>query len=345
MKLANAQLAKHLQGNLAPVYIVSGNDHLLCQEAADAIRTATRQQGFDERQVFSADNSFDWGLLLQASANISMFSKKRMLELRLPINKLSEKGMAVLMEYCSRPAKETLLLIRLPKLDGGTPKTKWGKTLIESPQTRFIQIWPVSNNQLPQWIRQRLLQSGLSATQDAIELIATLVEGNLLAATQEIEKLKLISEDGKITVETVRSVVANSARFDLFRLIDVILKGEPVRVLRVLEGLRDTGVEPPIILWILTRELRILADIAFKYYYGTPLSKCFSQAYPQMLNTHKPLISKALQRYPAQSWMRLLLDAQRIDAQIKGLALGSPWISLSRLSLLMSGQNLILPPE
>ncbi len=133
MKLAPAQLAKHLQGGLAPVYIVSGDDPLLCQEAADAIRTAARQQGFDERQVFSADASFDWGTLLQAGASMSLFAEKRLLELRLPSGKPGDKGAAALMEYCSRPAEDTVLLISLPKLDGSAQKTKWGKAFGRRP--------------------------------------------------------------------------------------------------------------------------------------------------------------------------------------------------------------------
>ncbi|NMX93564.1 MULTISPECIES: DNA polymerase III subunit delta [unclassified Pseudomonas] len=345
MKLAPAQLAKHLQGSLAPVYIVSGDDPLLCQEAADTIRQAARQQGFDERQVFSADASFDWGTLLQAGASMSLFAEKRLLELRLPSGKPGDKGAAALMEYCSRPAEDTLLLISLPKLDGSAQKTKWGKALVEGAQTQFIQIWPVDSSQLPQWIRQRLSQAGLSATQDAVELIAARVEGNLLAAAQEIEKLKLMAEDGQITVETVQGAVADSARFDVFGLVDAILNGEPAHALRMLEGLRGEGVEPPVILWALARELRVLANIALQYSQGTPLDKCFSQPRPPIWDKRKPLMSKALQRHSAQRWAQLLLEAQRIDAQIKGQAAGSPWMSLSRLSLLMSGQRLTLPAE
>ena len=345
MKLAPAQLAKHLQGGLAPVYIVSGDDPLLCQEAADAIRTAARQQGFDERQVFSADASFDWGTLLQAGASMSLFAEKRLLELRLPSGKPGDKGASALMEYCARPAEDTVLLISLPKLDGSAQKTKWGKALVEGAQTQFIQIWPVDSNQLPQWIRQRLSQSGLAATQDAVELIAARVEGNLLAAAQEIEKLKLMAEDGQITVETVQGAVADSARFDVFGLVDAILNGEPAHALRMLEGLRGEGVEPPVILWALARELRVLANISLQYSQGTPLDKCLSQTRPPVWDKRKPLMSKALQRHSAQRWAQLLLEAQRIDAQIKGQAAGSPWMSLSRLALLMSGQRLTLPAE
>ncbi|PYC39751.1 DNA polymerase III subunit delta [Pseudomonas soli] len=345
MKLSPAQLNKHLQGQLAPVYIVSGDDPLLCQEAADAIRSTARQQGYDERQVFSADANFDWGNLLLAGASLSLFAQRRLLELRLPSGKPGDKGAAALMEYCANPAEDTLLLISLPKLDGSAQKTKWGKALIEGAYCQFIQIWPVDAQQLPQWINQRLSQAGLSAQRDAIDLIAARVEGNLLAAAQEIEKLKLLAEGNQITVETVQAAVADSARFDVFGLVDAILNGEAAHALRMLEGLRGEGVEPPVILWALARELRLLAGLAQQFSQGVPLDKAFSQARPPVWDKRRPLVSKALQRLSAQRWAMLLQDAQRIDAQIKGQAEGSPWTSLARLSLLMAGQRLALPAE
>ncbi|MBC3411375.1 DNA polymerase III subunit delta [Pseudomonas sp. SWRI51] len=345
MKLSPAQLNKHLQGSLAPVYIVSGDDPLLCQEAADAIRAAARQQGFDERQVFSADANFDWGTLLMAGASLSLFAQRRLLELRLPSGKPGDKGAAALIEYCAKPAEDTLLLISLPKLDGSAQKTKWGKALVEGGNCQFIQIWPVDAHQLPQWINQRLAQAGLSAQRDAVDLIATRVEGNLLAAAQEIEKLKLLAEGNSITVETVQAAVADSARFDVFGLVDAILNGEAGHALRMLEGLRGEGVEPPVILWALARELRLLAGLAQQFSQGVPLDKAFSQARPPVWDKRRPLVSKALQRLSAQRWAMLLQDAQHIDAQIKGQAVGSPWTSLSRLALLMAGQRLNLPVQ
>ena len=345
MKLSPAQLNKHLQGSLAPVYIVSGDDPLLCQEAADAIRAAARQQGFDERQVFSADANFDWGTLLMAGASLSLFAQRRLLELRLPSGKPGDKGAAALIEYCAKPAEDTLLLISLPKLDGSAQKTKWGKALVEGGNCQFIQIWPVDAHQLPQWINQRLAQAGLSAQRDAVDLIATRVEGNLLAAAQEIEKLKLLAEGNSITVETVQAAVADSARFDVFGLVDAILNGEAGHALRMLEGLRGEGVEPPVILWALARELRLLTGLAQQFSQGVPLDKAFSQARPPVWDKRRPLVSKALQRLSAQRWAMLLQDAQHIDAQIKGQAVGSPWTSLSRLALLMAGQRLNLPAQ
>lgn len=339
MKLSPAQLGKHLQGSLAPVYVVSGDEHLLCQEACDAIRAACRQQAFSERQVLSVESGFDWGQLLEAGANLSLFAERRLLELRIPSGKPGDKGAAALLHYLARPAEDTVLLISLPKLDGSTQKTKWAKALIDGKDVQFLQVWPVDAAQLPQWIRQRLSQAGLAADQEAVELIAARVEGNLLAADQEIEKLKLLAEDGRVTADTVQAAVADSARYDVFGLIDAALQGHPEHSLRMLEGLRGEGIEAPVILWALARELRLLANIAQQYAQGVPLERAFSQARPPVWDKRRPLVSKALQRHDVAGWQRLLMAAQLIDEQIKGQAEGDPWIGLSNLCLQLSGRR------
>ena len=342
MKLAPAQLGKHLQGALAPVYAISGDEPLLCQETADAIRNACRQQGFGERQVFNAETNFDWGNLLQAGASLSLFAEKRLLELRLPSGKPGDKGTAALLEYLARPPEDTVLLLSLPKLDGSTQKSKWAKALIDGQVSQFIQIWPIDANQLPQWIRQRLAQAGLSASADAVDMIAARVEGNLLAAAQEIEKLKLLAEGNQIDASTVQAAVADSARYDVFGLVDAILNGEAAHALRMLEGLRGEGVEPLFIVVMLARELRQLAGIALQFSQGIPLEKAFASARPPVWDKRRPLYSRALQRHTAARWNQLLIDAQRIDAQVKGQAAGDAWSSLARLALLMAGQRLPL---
>ena len=345
MKLNPAQLAKHLNGSLAAVYAISGDEPLLCQEAGDAIRSAARQQGFGERQVFSVEASFDWGQLYEAGASLSLFAEKRLIELRIPSGKPGDKGAAALLDYLSRPADDTLLLITLPKLDGSSQKTKWAKALIDGPAAQFIQIWPVDAQQLPNWVRQRLAQAGLTASPHAVEMICARVEGNLLAAAQEIEKLKLLAEGNQIDAETVQAAVADSARFDVFGLIDAALNGEAAHTLRILDGLRGEGVEAPVILWALARELRQLATLAWQYEQGIPLERAFSQCRPPVWDKRRPLISRALQRHSAERWGHLLLDAQRIDAQIKGQAPGSAWSGLASLSLAMAGKRLPLPGE
>ncbi|HBO1240632.1 DNA polymerase III subunit delta [Pseudomonas aeruginosa] len=343
MKLTPAQLAKHLQGPLAPVYVVSGDEPLLCQEACDAIRQACRERDFGERQVFNAEANFDWGLLLEAGASLSLFAEKRLIELRLPSGKPGDKGAAILQEYLQRPPEDTVLLLSLPKLDGSTQKTKWAKALIDGNAAQFIQVWPVDVHQLPQWIRQRLSQAGLSASPEALELIAARVEGNLLAAAQEIEKLKLLAEGNQIDAATVQAAVADSARFDVFGLIDAALGGESAHALRILEGLRGEGIEPPVILWGLAREIRLLAGLAQQYGQGIPLEKAFAQARPPVWDKRRPLLTRALQRHSSSRWNQMLRDAQLIDAQIKGQAPGSPWSGLSLLALTLAGQRLGLP--
>lgn len=342
MKLNPAQLGKHLQGSLAPVYVISGDEPLLCQEAADAIRAATRAQGFSEREVFHAEANFDWGLLYEAGASMSLFAEKRVIELRIANGKPGDKGTAAILEYLGRPPEDTLLLISLPKLDGSTQKTKWAKALIEGPNSQFLQIWPVEASQLPQWIRQRLAQSGMSASQEALELIAARVEGNLLAAAQEIEKLKLLADGNQIDASTVQAAVADSARYDVFGLIEAVLGGDATHALRMLEGLRGEGQEALFILVMLARELRQLAGLAQQISQGVPQDKAFASARPPIWDKRRPLVSKALQRHSAARWNQLLIDAQRIDAQVKGQASGDAWSSLGRLVLLMAGQRLPL---
>lgn len=342
MKLNSAQLGKHLQGHLAAVYVVSGDDPLLSQEASDALRNAARSQGFSERQVFHCDASFDWSLLYEAGASLSLFAEQRLIELRIPSGKPGDKGSSALLDYLARPAEDTILLISLPKLDGSAQKTKWAKALIDSPDSVFVQIWPVETSQLPQWIRQRLAQAGLSASQDAVELIADRVEGNLLAAAQEIEKIKLLADGQPIDAAYVLAAVADSARFDVFGLIEASLNGDAVHALRMLEGLRGEGEEPLFICAMLARELRLLSGLALQISQNTPMERAFAAARPPVWDKRKPLLGKALQRHTGKRFNQMLLQAQQIDAQIKGQARGDPWNSLARLCLQLAGQRLPL---
>ncbi len=345
MKLNPAQLAKHLQGPLAPVYVVSGDEPLLCQEACDAIRATCRARDFSERQVFHADAGFDWNLLREASASLSLFAEKRLLELRLPSAKPSDEGIAVLLDYLARPAEDTVLLLSLPRLDGKVQKSKWAKALIEGDNSQFVQIWPVDATQLPQWLRQRLSQAGLAASAEAVDLLVARIEGNLLAAVQEIEKLKLLVEGNQVDAATVQASVADSARFDLFGLLDAALGGEAAHALRMLEGLRGEGVEAPVILWGLARELRLLASLAQQHGQGLPLERLIAQTKPPIFGKRQGLVGRAVQRHPASRWQQLLRDAQRIDEQIKGQAPGDPWNGLAQLTLQIAGVRLSLPSE
>ena len=295
--------------------------------------------------LYLALRNFDWGQLYEAGASLSLFAEKLLIELRLPSGKPGDKGAAALLDYLARPAEDSVLLLQLPKLDGSGQKTKWAKALIEGQASQFIQIWPVDAQQLPQWINQRLGQAGLAATPEAVELIAARVEGNLLAAVQEIEKLKLLADGQKVDAATVQAAVADSARFDVFGLIDAALAGQAPHALRMLEGLRGEGLEAPVILWALAREVRQLANLAFQHEQGLPLERAFAQCKPPVWDKRRPLLSRALQRHSARRWGQLLRDAQQIDAQIKGQAAGDPWAGLASLTLHIAGLRLPLPSQ
>lgn len=336
MKLYPNKLKASLK-QLLPIYVVSGDDPFLCQEACDQIRAAAKAQGHDEREVFQAERNFDWGEFYQASNSLSLFAQKRVIELRLSSAKPSDQGIKTLLEYCAQPAQDTLLLISLPRLDSSALKSKWVKALLESSDCGFMQIYPVDAKELPQWIMQRLAEQGLSAEAQAVDLIVTRVEGNLLAAVQEIEKLKLLSDKTHLDLATVQTCIADSARYDVFTLVDAALNGEAQRSLKILSGLRGEGMDTPIILWAIARDIRQLAQLSVQYSQGIPSDKLLSKIWPQ---TRRPLFSKALSRHSAEQWQQMLSLAQRIDEQGKGQAVGDPWISLTNLLLEVCAQPL-----
>jgi DNA polymerase III subunit delta len=340
MKLNVAQLPRHLQAGLAPVYVVSGDDPLLTGEAADLIRRACRDQGCEERQVFHVDKSFEWGLLHDASHSLSLFAQKRLIELRIGSGKPGDEGGRALLAWLAMPPEDTTLLISLPRLDGKAQQTKWAKGLIEHAQTQFVQIWPVEPAQMPGWIRDRLAAVGIQATPEAVELLATRVEGNLLAAAQEVEKLKLFCHDSQLDVATVQQTVADSARYDVFSLVDALLAGEAAHALRILNGLRGEGVEAPVILWAVSRELRSLATLATEVERGVPLDKVFATY--RIWDKRKSLMTKVLRRHPAAAWQRWIQAAQRADEQIKGQHSGSAWDSLAAIAVEVAGARLSL---
>ncbi|NLC08479.1 MAG: DNA polymerase III subunit delta [Gammaproteobacteria bacterium] len=330
MRLYPEKLNGQLKKQLLPVYLISSDDPLLQQEASDTVRQACRAQGYTERQVFSVERNFNWNQLREASATLSLFAEKRILEVRIPSGKPGDQGALVLQEYLARPAEDTVLLISLPRLDGSTLRTKWVKALQDSPICGFVQIPVITPEQLPQWLNQRLQQKGLSADAEVLELISDRVEGNLLAAAQEIEKLTLLTDAKHLDSATVQNAIADSARYDIFTLVDAALASDTARSLRILSGLRAEGNEVPVILWALARDIRQLSLFAAQIEQGQTMQQVTNRVWPA---SRKPIIQKALQHHPAQHWQKLLQDAQLIDEQAKGQAPGSAWLSLEQLLL------------
>lgn len=330
MRLYPEKLSGQLKKNLLPIYLISSDEPLLQQESSDQVRAFCRAQGFSERQVFSAERGFNWNQLREASASLSLFADKRILDLRIPTGRPGDQGAKALQEYLARPAEDTVLLISTPRLDGATLRTKWAKALLESPACGFVQIPTVTPAQLPQWLNNRLRQQGLTADAEVLELICDRVEGNLLAAAQEIEKLTLLTEATHLDSDTVQSAIADSARYDIFTLTDAALASDTARSVRILNGLRAEGNDIPVILWAIARDIRQLSIFAAQMEQGQSAQQVTNRVWPA---SRKPIIQKALQRHRAKHWQQLLQDAQLIDEQAKGQAVGNAWIGLEKLLL------------
>lgn len=338
-KLYPEKLAGQLSGTLAPLYIVSGEEPLLVQEACDTIRLAAREKGFTERELYHIDPKFDWGQLHNAANSMSLFSEQKILEVRMPTGKPGDKGGKALVEYANAPAPDNLLLIVTGKLDGSVQRSKWFKALDKVGM--HVATWPIDAVKLPRWITQRLSQAGLSAGSGAAELLASRIEGNLLAAVQEIEKLKLLATDGKVSTELMASVVADSARYDVFGLSDKALNGDTPGAVKTLHGLKSEGTEAIPILWALTRDIRQLLQVAQATEQGKHLDTALKQA--GIWAKRQPLAKNALRRLKAARLEQLLRQANGIDRAIKGMRSGAVWDELLDLVLNLSGVTSLHP--
>ncbi len=328
MKINADNLKQQLDSALSPVYLIAGDEFLLVTEACDAVRAAARSQGFDERTVMVADRSFDWDSLFAAGSSMSLFGEKRLLELRLPTGKPGQIGSRALLEYVGELPPDTLLLIISARLDRAAQNSKWVKAL--SSAGVFCPIYSVDEKRLPAWISARMRAAGLNPDREAVALLADRVEGNLLAAQQEIEKLLLLSGPGKVDSEAVRASVGDSSRFDVFQLADAAVGGDLKRSLRVLSGLKQEGVEPVLVSWALVREIRSLAGLAYAVSCGTSISVAMASA--RIWQSRQSLVASALRRHNLASAHTLVLQAAQTDATIKGARRGDAWVCLQALT-------------
>ena len=339
MKLRAEQLTAQLSKQLLPIYVISGDEPLLLQEAADQVRAAARAADFTSRELLHADKSFDWGHLGEAANTLSLFAERRLLELRLPGGKPGTVGGKALMEYAERPPEDTVLMLICPKLDASAQKSKWFTSLERAGAS--VQIWPPEASRLPAWIGQRLSARGLRAGPEALDLLAQRVEGNLLAAAQEVEKLHLLFGEGELSVEQIADAVADSARFDIYGLADAALAGEGARAVRILNGLREEGVEPVLVLWALARELRGLAQMRAELAGGKQLSGVMAEY--RVWQNRQATIKAALRRHDLAACRALLARAAMVDRAVKGFATGNPWEHLLQLALAIAGVPLPAP--
>jgi DNA polymerase-3 subunit delta len=308
---------------LRPVYLLAGEEHLLLLEAADALRARARELGFVERDVLDASASFDWTALSQSASAMSLFATRKIIDLRIPTGKPGKEGSAAIIEYCDRPPPDTILMITATQWSKAH-ETTWVSTVERSGV--FVPVWPVKPNELTDWIAQRMAARGLKPSAEAIEVLVERVEGNLLAAAQEIDKLVLLHGDQPLDAETLEDLVADSARFDVFKLADATLAGDAARALRILAGLRSEGEQVIGLLGWLLNQLQLLARLANAR--GNPAAAFKAE---RIWPAREALYRKALARADRAHWDACLIQAARVDRIGKGRGAGDAWLELERL--------------
>jgi DNA polymerase-3 subunit delta len=335
MRLKSDQLDRHLkQPALAPVYLVTGDEPLQATEACDAIRARARELGYTERTVLELARDFDWQQLRQAGANLSLFAERRIIELRFGDHSAGNEGAAALGDYAASPPADNLLL------DGRSKQTKWFRAL-ESAGV-VIELWPVTPDRMPEWLMRRMQRNGKNLDADAAAFLAQRVEGNLLAAGQELDKLALLVQGRNVGIEEVLRAVSDSARFDAFALVEASLQGEAERVVRTLRGLRAEGHEVPMVLGAILWELRQVCSMACAMQAGATRDQAMNAAHvwPQ----RRARVGAALTRHPASNMIAFLRDAAAADRAAKGALKTDPWRLLEEFLLRVAGLKLGVHP-
>lgn len=331
MKLRGDQLEATLQRPLSAIWLVSGDEPLLTDEAALQIRAAARAQGYLERQSWQAETHFNWREWLSGFDSLSLFSSRRLVEMRLPTGKPGIEGGKTLEAWAANPPADTVLLLTTPRLDKATLSTKWASAIERAGV--LLQTAPPPIERLPEWIDERLARHRLRADRNTLAWLAARVEGNLLAAHQEIEKLALLTPPGDITLETVRAAVTDVARYDVGDLSDAFLKGDAARFCRVLDGLRNEGEALVLILTVLGNEIRTLYRMHAGLAQGRRLSELFQAA--RVWDSRQPLVERALKRAGPNRLAWGMRGLSRLDRAAKGLLREDAWDELKQLGLVL----------
>jgi DNA polymerase III subunit delta len=313
MRLRGEQLPGHLAKTLAPVYAILGDEPLLLLEAADAVRAAARKHGYAEREIYEPGRSFDWSELAHAGASLSLFGSRKMVELRLASGKPAAQASDAIVAWCERPNPEALLLVTMPRPEGGGWwEAPWFLALNKA--GIIVEVQSVSRAALPGWLEKRLARQKQSASREVLEYLADRIEGNLLAAHQEVQKLALLAPEGELSLDTVRDAVADVARYDTYVAAHALVSGDTARYLRVLEGLRGEGEAPTYLLFTLSSALFALAT-------GERVTKAM-----------QAVLDKA-RRYPPAALQRAIRRAAAVDRAIKGVDAVEPWEEFAKLGL------------
>ncbi|MBV8679896.1 MAG: DNA polymerase III subunit delta [Aquitalea sp.] len=321
-----------LAKGLAPLYLIHGEEALLALEAADSLRQQARTQGYLEREVLTVEAGFDWSLLRDAMSSVSLFASLKMLEIRIPSGKPGNEGAEALQQLAAHPPADTITLITLPRLEKTQLQSKWFVALEKA--AVVVEAKPVARQELGGWISRRMKRQRQQLSAEALSFFVDRVEGNLLAARQEVDKLALLYPAGELTLEQLREAVANVARFDVFHLSESWLSGDGARVQRMLDGLLAEGESPVLVLWSFTEDVRMLLRLRQGLKDGRQLRDMAREL--RLWGDKQRLAEPALRRIGPRKLMSALSECARIDQQIKGMAAGEPWHSLRSLALLLA---------
>lgn len=330
MKIQAEQLPTYLQKNLAQVYLLCGEELLLLEEAAQLIRDQAQQTGFNERKIWHTDSGFDSEAFLATATNFSLFSEKTLLELHIPDGKLNENIKNLLETYLTQLPSDKILLIVTGKFDSKWKTAAWFKLLDE--KGIYISFWPLTDEQLNLWIHKHLQQKKLSTTREGTQLIKDFTEGNLLATQQAIEKLSLnYPAQQQLSTAEIAEVLTQQTHFDIFNLVDQILLGNQNKLITILRELKTEGVEPTILLWSLTRELRNLIGMQRALQQRKTLLQIWQEY--KIWDKRKPIIQAAIKRLSMKKLYLLLQQATTLDRIIKGAAPGNIWNEFEKFCL------------
>tara|TARA_B100000029_G_scaffold516801_1_gene634591 strand:- start:8394 stop:9440 length:1047 start_codon:yes stop_codon:yes gene_type:complete len=324
VKVNLAQLTSHLSRDLAPAYLVAGDEPLLVSDALREIRSAAMRSGFEDREQHVVERGYNWAALEAGTENLSLFSSKRIIELRIPSPRLGVEGGKTIRKMVEHPVPDCLLLIATTKLDRTASQSAWVKCIEHGGVV--LQVWPIDRQKLPNWIVQRAKSIGLDMSGAASELLAERIEGNLLAADQELQKLLMLLGKGSVSEKAVVESVASNARFDVFSLMDAMLARDDKRTMRALNVLQDEGASPSLVLWAVSRELFLLARLKAAVLVGD--LEVTAMQRNKVWKNRQPLVSRALKRCHMNELIALIKRASHVDNVIKGIAKGNPWNEL-----------------
>jgi DNA polymerase-3 subunit delta len=341
MRIDSEQLARHLARGLKSLYIVFGEELLLALEAADRIRAAALEQGYDERRVLFVESGFDWGEVAMVANSPSLFAPRRVLDLRIPSGKPGKDGSEALQRLAGSLPEDLIVLITLPGLDRQQLASRWFDALERAGVA--VHAAAVKREQLAQWLSGRLAQQDQQADVETLEFLVSRVEGNLMAAYQEVKKLALLFPAGTLPFEEVKNAVLDVARYNVFEIGAALLKGERAYFVRMLDGLCGEGAAAPLVLWAIAEEVRAMARVKAAVDAGQTLAQALREA--RVWGTRQELMPRTLQRLTTIQLIAALRRAAEVDRMIKGLADGDVWDALLQLGLsLMAPAQGGIPP-